>query len=464
MKAKEEHIMSNQDTVMAMRSYFNSGATLPLEERKKNLLAIKHLLLKYRTKFDEAFKEDYNKCEFDVLSTEFFLVLSECEFQIKHLKKFTKIRRAHPDIINFPSKGYLMQEPYGVVLIMAPWNYPLQLALEPLMGAIAAGNVAIIKPASYAAHVSQVIFDMFKELNNPNLVSVVLGGREQNQDLLEQRFDYIFFTGGATVGRLVLEKAAVHLTPVSLELGGKSPCIVDSDANIDLAARRIVWGKFLNAGQTCVAPDYIYVHASVHDAFLAKVKEYIKKFFYVDGKISDNFPHLINDKHVAKVSGFLDPSKTVAGGHLEGRLLEPTVLDKVTWDDKCMQEEIFGPIMPILTFTDLDATLKIINSKEKPLAFYYFTNNKKKGKRVLALSPFGGGCLNETIMHMTNSNLPFGGVGRSGMGSYHGLASFRTFSHQKSVLVKGRLELDVKYPPYTKGNLNILKKLSKIKD
>jgi aldehyde dehydrogenase (NAD+) len=446
-------------TVGEMRSYFNSGATLPLPERKKNLRKIKALLLKYRERFNEAFQADYNKGEFDVLTTEFFLVLSECDYQIKHLKAFTKAKRVRTSLFTFPSKGYRLQEPYGVILIMAPWNYPFQLALEPLLGALAAGNCCLIKPASYAAHVSKTIADLFEEFGQPGLVSVVLGGREENQALLDQRFDYIFFTGGATVGRVVLEKAAVHLTPVSLELGGKSPCLVDEDADLEVAARRIVWGKFLNAGMTCVAPDYLYVHEKVHDQFVEAVLRHIKAFYYEDGKLSADFPHIINEKHLAKVTSFLQASKIIWGGKVEGLAMEPTVLDRVTWDDPCMKEEIFGPIMPILTFSDLDSALKTINSQEKPLAFYYFSKNLKKARSVMALSPFGGGCINDTIMYLTSNELPFGGVGRSGMGHYHGQASFTTFSHEKSVLVKGHAELMLKYPPYTAKKLAFVKKL-----
>lgn len=453
------------ELVAEQRGYFASNKTWDIDERRKNLQEIKRLLIKYRPQFNEAFKADYNKCEFDVLATEMYLVLMECDYQIKHLKKLTKAKRVKTSIMNFPSKGYLLQEPYGVCLIIAPWNYPLQLALEPLMGCIAAGNTALIKPASAAAHVSQVMADMFKEFNKPGLVNVILGSHQENADLLDQKYDYIFFTGGAVTGREILAKAAPNLTPVSLELGGKSPCIIDEDADIDVAARRAVWGKFLNAGQTCVAPDYFYVHAKVHDAFIEGVKKYIKEFFYDEkGVISPNFPHLISDKHVAKVTAFLDPAKVVVGGHVDGRLLEPTVMDKVTWDDKVMSDEIFGPIMPILTFDNLDEALKVINSKDKPLAFYYFSQDKKKAKRVMAMSPFGGGCYNDTIMHLTNDDLPFGGVGRSGMGSYHGEKSFRTFSHQKSVLAKGRAEVKIKYPPYNQKKLNLLKMLAGIKD
>ena len=457
--------MEIEQLVINQRNYYNSGATLAIKQRIENLKKIKTLLLKYRLKFNDAFKKDFNKCDFDVLSTEFYLVLSECEYQIKHVKHLTKPKKVKTNIINFPSKGYLLQEPYGVALIMAPWNYPLQLALEPLMGAIAAGNTAIIKPASYASNVSQVIFDMFEEFGNPNLISVVLGGREQNQALLDQKFDYIFFTGGDTVGKIVLEKAAKWLTPVSLELGGKSPCIVDFDADVDLAAKRIVWGKFLNAGQTCVAPDYICVHESIHDEFLEKVVSYIKKYYYDEnGKLSTDFPFLINAKHLEKVISFLDKKKIVFGGNLNGLCLEPTVMDGVTWSDQIMQQEIFGPVMPIIVFQNIDDLLSTINLKDKPLAFYYFSKNSRKCKKVMALSPFGGGCVNDTIMHLTNDNLPFGGVGRSGMGSYHGAQSFRTFSHQKSVLVKGKIELNTKYPPIHSNDERLLKKIGKIKD
>ena len=454
-----------KELVEAQRAYFVSGKTWDLEERIANLKEIKRLILKYRKKFDAAFLADFNKGEFDVLSTEMYLVLDECDYQIKHLRSNSKPKRVATSIFNFPSAGYLMQEPYGVCLIIAPWNYPFQLALAPLMGCLAAGNTALIKPASAAANVSQVLADMFLEFNKPELVTVILGSHQENADLLDQKYDYIFFTGGATTGREILAKAAPNLTPVSLELGGKSPCIIDEDADVDLAAKRAVWGKFLNAGQTCVAPDYFYVHEKIHDAFVSCVKKYIKEFFYDgQGHLTPDFPHLISDRHVAKVTAFLDPSKVIIGGHLEGRLLEPTVMDHVTWDDKVMSDEIFGPILPIIYFSDLPTALATINSKEKPLAFYYFSRDKQKAKRVMALSPFGGGCVNDTIMHVTSEKLPFGGVGRSGMGRYHGRKTFETFSHEKSVLVKGRPEINVKYPPYNERKLRVLKWLSHIKD
>ncbi len=450
-------------TVEAQRLYFASGATRPLEARRANLRKMRDLLIAYRQRFEEAFAADFNKQPFDVLATEYYPLLEEFAYQLKHLSRLAKPRRVPTSLMNFPSKGYRLQEPYGVVLIMAPWNYPLQLALEPLAGALAAGNCALIKPASYSAHVSATIAALVSEFGNPGLVSVVLGGREENQALLDQRFDYIFFTGGETVGREVLAKASVHLTPATLELGGKSPCLVDADADIDLAARRIVWGKYLNAGMTCVAPDYVYVSEAIHDEFVAKVIACIKKFYYPNGSLSPDFPRIINEKHLAKLKGFLDPSKIVWGGKIDGLSLEPTVLDGVSWDDACMKEEIFGPILPLLTFTDLETALASINEKEKPLAFYYFSRNKKKAKRVLALSSFGGGAYNDTVMQMVEPNLPFGGVGRSGMGAYHGAASFRTFSHEKAILVRGRAEISLKYPPHTERKLGLLKRFFRLK-
>lgn len=456
--------MEINEIVLKQRQYFNSYQTYDVEFRLTILKEIKELLIKYNSKFKEAFLKDFNKCEFDYLSTEMLLVMQELNYMIKHIKKLTKVKKVRTSIINFPSKGYIIPEPYGVVLIMAPWNYPLQLTLEPLMGAIAAGNCVVLKPASYTSHVSQVIYDMFLELNRPELIHVVLGGRKENQDLLDQKFDYIFFTGGETVGRLVLEKAAVHLTPVSLELGGKSPCIVNEDADIDLAAKRIVWGKYLNAGQTCVAPDYICVHNSIHDAFIEKVKYYIKKFYYQDEKLTNNFPHLINEKHLEKVTSFIDGKKVIIGGRHNGLCLEPTVMDNVDFADKVMQEEIFGPIMPIICFDNLIELLRIINLKDKPLAFYFFSKDKELADLVFKTSFYGGGCFNDCIMHLTNDNLPFGGVGKSGMGSYHGKKSFDTFTHYKSLLFKNKKELNLKYPPYTKFKFKVLKKMIGIKD
>lgn len=446
------------DIVKKQREYYFLGYTKDIKERKSNLIAIKNLILKHQKEIFEAFKLDFNKCEFDVISTELMMIIDECDYMIKNINKLSKRKRIKTSLVSFPSKGYIYQEPYGVVLIMAPWNYPLLLSLTPLFGAIAAGNTVILKPASYTSNVSNVIYEIFKEFNKPELISVVLGDRNVNQTLLDQRFDYIFFTGGINVGKIVLEKASKYLTPVTLELGGKSPCIVDKSADISLAAKRITWGKYLNAGQTCVAPDYICVHKDIKQNFINKCLEYIDKYYYKDNKINDNFPYLINDKHYQKILSLIDKENIITNGKYDSRLFEPMILDNIYFSSKIMQEEIFGPIMPIIEYENIDEIISKISLKEKPLALYLFTKDNSLVKKIINKISFGGGCINDTIMHLTNRNLPFGGVGFSGMGSYHGKKSFETFSHSKSILIKGKYEIDMKYPPYDEKKLKLIKK------
>jgi aldehyde dehydrogenase (NAD+) len=455
--------MDIKEIVDFQREYFYSGKTLDVNVRLNNLRKLKSLMYKYRIMLNEAFITDYNKSEFDVLGTEFFITIEEIDFMIKHVKKLAKAKKVGTAIVNFPSKGYLLQEPYGVALIVAPWNYPLQLTICPLVGAIAAGNTVVLKPSNYCPTVSQVLYKMLGEFDQ-GLISVVLGGRKENTELFDQRFDFIFFTGGDVVGRLLMAKAAANLTPVALELGGKSPAIIDEDADLNVAAKRLAWGKFLNAGQTCVAPDHFYVHKNVKDEFVKKLIEVVKQYYYHDGKLDGDFPFIINDKHVERITGLIQADKLVFGGKINGRQLEPTIMVDVKETDPVMQEEIFGPVLPILTFDNLNELLEMQKRKEKPLAFYYFSKNKAKAQRIMQLMPYGGGCINDSIMHLTNDKLPFGGVGRSGMGHYHGKESFYTFSHQKSVLVKGKQELNVKYPPVTKGKLKMFKFLAKVKD
>ena len=451
-----------KEVVNKQRAYFLAGNTLNINNRISTLKRIKENLFKYQEEIKEAFILDFNKCEFDVLSTEFLSVISEIDYMIKNIKKFSKKKRVKSNLVNIPSRGYLYYEPYGVVLVMAPWNYPLQLSLVPLIGAIASGNTVVLKPSNYSYNVSQVINKVFNDFD-PGLIKVVLGGRNENTALLDCQFDYIFFTGGDVVGRLVMEKASRYLTPVSLELGGKSPCIVTKSCDINLAAKRITWGKYLNSGQTCVAPDYILVHKDVHDEFIKWVKEWIKKFYYVDDKITSDFPYIINDKHVERLKGLIDPDKVVFGGNINGRLIEPIIMDNVSYSDNIMQEEIFGPIMPIITYEDLNEVVDDLKKRPHPLALYLFTKDKKERDLVFNNVAFGGGCLNDCIIHLTNDRLPFGGVGRSGMGSYHGKKSFLTFSHEKSIFVKGKMELDVKYPPHKENKLKLIKKFAKMK-
>ena len=453
-----------EEIVQKQRDYYFEGHTRSLQVRRDTLKKLRKVLLDMHDEIYKAFMLDFNKCEFDVISTEYSLVIQEIDYMLRHLRGFMKPKRVATSLVNVISSGYIYKEPYGVTLVMSPWNYPLQLSMVPVVASLASGNTVVLKPSKYAWNISLVLQKIASNFD-PRLFSVVVGGREENQALLNQKFDFIFFTGGDDVGRVVLEKASQHLTPVVLELGGKSPCVVTNDADIDLAAKRITWGKYLNAGQTCVAPDHVYVHESVKDKFISKVIGYIQNFYFQNGTITDDFPSIINDKHVERLVGLIDSSKVVFGGHVnkERRLIEPTIMDNVNLDDAIMKEEIFGPIMPILSFTSIDALIEEFKTQEKPLAFYLFTSNGKEAKRIMDLVSFGGGCINDTIMHLTNDRLPFGGVGRSGMGSYHGKKSFDTFTHEKSVLKKAKIELPLKYPPYTIGKMKFIKWFFKIK-
>lgn len=450
------------DIVDRQRCLYNSCCTLSYAFRRSMLLKLKESLINNKDYILKCFVLDYNKNEFDAITTEYGMVMMELDYMLKNLSKFMKIKKVKTEITNFPSKGRIYKEPYGVCLIMSPWNYPLQLTLVPLIASIATGNTSVVKPSNYSYNVSlaiQKVLDVFDD----EYITTVLGGRDANQALLEQRWDFIFFTGGDVVGRLVMEKASKYLTPVALELGGKSPCIVCDDCNIDRACKRIVWGKFLNAGQTCVAPDYILVQENIKEAFISKTKEYIQKFFYENGVLNEDFPYIINDKHVERLKKLIDKEKLVWGGKNNERSFEPTVLDNVSFDDLVMQEEIFGPIMPIISFKEINEIVDKLHTLDKPLALYLFTNDKVKQNIIMNNVSFGGGCINDCIMHLTNANLPFGGVGKSGMGSYHGKKSFETFSHYKSVLVKNKVEIDLKYPPYTEKKLKIISKIMKCK-
>ncbi len=436
--------------VASQRAYFQSGKTLPVEYRIEMLKKLREAVARQEAAIAAALKADLNKTPFEAYMTETGMVLDELGYAIKHTASWARTKRVRTPLAQFSARSFIMPEPYGVALIMSPWNYPFSLCLTPLIGAIAAGNCAIVKPSAYAPNVSRLLATMLGALFPADYVAVVEGGREENKALLEQRFDYIFFTGSVSVGRYVMECASRNLTPVSLELGGKSPVIVEKSADIPLAAKRVAFGKYLNAGQTCIAPDYVLVQAEIRDAFVAAVKEAVAAFYPNDD--STAMATLVNDKHFARVMGLIKPEKVVFGGGGDAvrRFIEPTLMQDVTWDDPVMQEEIFGPVLPVLTYTDLDDALQKIIARPKPLALYLFTGDKAVEKKVLSRVSFGGGCVNDTIIHVATHHMPFGGVGDSGMGGYHGKRSFDTFTHYKSIVKKHTfMDMPIRYLPYT---------------
>ena len=434
------------------RAYYRSGATIPVNFRIEQLKKLYASVKKYQNEINDALKSDLGKSHYEGFMCESGLVLTEISYMIKHTRKFAKRKTVATPLAQFHSHSYKQPVPYGNTLIMTPWNYPFLLTLDPLADAIAAGNTAIVKPSAYSPETSKIVEKIIKECFSPEYVAVVTGGRAENQALLDQKFDFIFFTGSQAVGKEVLRRAAEHLTPAVLELGGKSPCIVDASANIKLAAKRIVWGKYLNCGQTCVAPDYILCESSVKDEFVKAVIAEIKKQYGDDPLKNKDYGKIINEKHFARLCGLIDESKVVIGGNANPDTCQiaPTVMDNVNYDDAVMGEEIFGPIMPIITFDDFDAVVDELKTKDKPLALYLFTSNKKHVKRVTAELSYGGGCINDVVIHLATSNMGFGGVGESGMGAYHGKDGFDAFSHYKSIVDKKTwLDLPMRYQPFT---------------
>ncbi len=454
--------MNITEIVQAQRTFFRTGETLPIKYRLQALKTLKKAIQTHEKELLDALHTDLGKSEMEAYMCEVGLTISEINYISARLRRWARNKRVCTPLANFPAKSFTVQEPYGVTLIMSPWNYPVLLTLEPLVGAIAAGNCCVLKPSDYSPATSKVIASLIAEIFPPEYVTVVTGGRKENADLLEQHFDYIFFTGGVTVGKLVMEKAAQHLTPITLELGGKSPCIVDKTANIPLAARRIVFGKYLNCGQTCIAPDYVLIDEAVHDEFVACVKKEIMAMYTTNPLTFAAYGKIINRKHFDRILGLIDSAKVVYGGksNPETLQIEPTILDNVIPEDAVMQEEIFGPIMPIIVKSQesgaknqdsfVDWAIDFIRNHPAPLALYIFTNDKKTEKRFLQTVQFGGGCVNDTIMHLATSEMAFGGIGNSGMGSYHGKKSFETFSHEKSIVKKSQwLDLPIRYQPYT---------------
>jgi aldehyde dehydrogenase (NAD+) len=443
------------------KNYFNTHATLSVGFRVLQLRRLKLQISAYYDQILTAFKKDLNKKEFDVVSTELGLVMDELNFMIKHLKGFAKPKRVHTSIFNFPSHGYKIREPYGCVLIASPWNYPFQLTMIPVIAAIAGGNTLVVKPSRSTPNVTNVIKKMLSIFDEEYVY--VVTKEDEIAELFDSRFDFIFYTGSTTKAKELMEKQGKYLTPMILELGGKSPCVVDSDANIDLSAKRIVWGKFLNAGQTCVAPDYVLLHSSIKDEWLEAAKKYTQKFFYDGEELSGDFVKVVSKTALDRLQSYIDPKKIYFGGKAHGQILEPTILVDVKKEDPVMQQEIFGPIMPVLEFNDFEEELKKLANEEHPLAFYYFGNNKDKIEKAKIFLGYGGGAINDTIMHLSEKNLPFGGFGNSGMGSYHGKQSFLSFTHEKSVLVKSnRFDINLKYPPATARKTRIIKRIFKI--
>lgn len=442
------------------REFFRSGVTLPPIYRIEHLRRLRETICANEGKITEALKSDLGKSGFESYMCEVGLVLEEIRYMLKYACGLSKPRSVSTPLHQFAAKSYIQPEPYGNVLIMSPWNYPFLLTMGPLVDALAAGNTAVIKPSAYSPATSRVIQELVEACFDPAYVAVVTGGRAENQALLEEKFQYIFFTGSQSVGKVVMEKAAQHLTPVTLELGGKSPCIVDETADLKLAARRIVFGKFLNCGQTCVAPDYVWVHESVKEPLIRLIFEQIRVQYGEHPLENPNYGKIISARHFERLLSLIDPKKVVMGGIWDAQRLKiaPTVLDSVTWEDAVMGQEIFGPVLPIMTFTELEDVISQLQGKDTPLALYFFSRHRPSIESVTQRIPYGGGCINDTIIHLATTAMGFGGVGESGMGSYHGKTGFDTFSHMKSIVDKKTwIDLPMRYQPYKKTYEKLLR-------
>ena len=452
--------LSSTDTIAKQYDFFNTGETKNTAFRLRQLKTLRQAIIEHEAKIFEALKADLRKPVVEAYSSEILIVIKEIDYAIKRLKLWTKPKQAATSWQMFPSSAKSYPEPLGVVLIIGAWNYPVQLNILPLVGAIAAGNCAVIKPSEMAPHTSRVIAEIIEKHFAPEYITVVEGGVETSQKLLKEKFNHIFFTGGKAIGKIVMEEAAKHLTPVTLELGGKSPCIVDIESDLQISARRITWGKFFNAGQSCVAPDYLLVNKRIKENLLNNLEKCLKEFYGDRPASSPNYARIINQKHYERLVKFLEGDIWIGGeSNPDEYYIAPTVIDNVSWEDPVMEEEIFGPILPVIEYTDISEAIALINSRQKPLALYLFSKNKNLQKRVLQETSSGGVCINDTMKHLFVSSLPFGGVGESGIGSYHGKASFDTFSHYKSVLHRSFLfDLKLLYAPY-EGKLPWLRRL-----
>ena len=453
-------IMNYADILQQQKTFFNTHATKDLDFRKAQLQKLKKLVKSNEKLLYDAIYQDFGKSEFETFGTEISFVYKDIDYYLKNLKSFAKPKSVLTNIVNQMGSSKIVFEPLGNCLVIGAWNYPYQLTLTPVIAAIAAGNTCVIKPSELPENTMKAMAKLINENFDPQFLYVVEGGVEETTAILKLRFDKIFFTGSPRVGKIVYKAAAEHLTPVTLELGGKSPAFVTEKADLQIAAKRIVWGKFINAGQTCVAPDYLYVAENIKAKFLKVLIEEIKKRNYTDNV--DHYCKIINERNFDRLEKMIDREKVVFGGETnrEKRYISPTVLDHVTWEDAVMQEEIFGPILPILTYKNLETAMQTVVEGEKPLSAYLFSNDAKEQELFTEKLSFGGGCINDTLMHLSNDRLPFGGVGNSGIGNYHGKFGFEAFSHQKAILKKSNyLEPELKYPPYSDAKLNILKKL-----
>lgn len=453
--------MAFVEIVNAQRSFFQSQATKPLNFRITQLRRMRECIVQHEEEIYAAIHADFGKSQFDTLTTEIAFSLKELDNYIKLLPKFIKPQRVSTNLINLPGKSRIYHEPLGVCLVIGAWNYPFQLALLPAIAALAAGNTVIIKPSELAPNTAKLLEKLINSNFPAHYAHVVQGDVAQTTELLKQRFDHIFFTGSPGVGKIIYEAAAKRLTPVTLELGGKSPAIVTSSANLKIAAKRIVWGKFLNAGQTCIAPDFVLVHRSVAKVFLKEIAANLDDFQYTAQ--APHYTRIINKKHFKRLESLIGEKKPYYGNikqlNIEQLYFPPIILADTQWEDACMQEEIFGPILPVIYFEDYDEILEKLSSLEKPLASYLFSDSAIEKEKFTTQFSFGGGCINDTIMHISNSNLPFGGVGNSGMGNYHGKYSLETFSHRKSIFIKPKWEPALKYPPYTATKFKLIKRL-----
>jgi len=457
--------MEIKGLVNEQKKYFQKGEQLNISFRKQNLIKLKRIVKDNEQEIINAIKKDLHKSEFESYLSEIAMVYEEINMHLKNIRKWSKRKRIKSSFMFFPSKNYIVKEPYGTVLIIGPFNYPFQLVILPLIGAIAAGNTVIIKPSENTENTSRLIEKMINENFDEEYIKVVGAneGKECVEELLEQDFNYIFFTGSIKVGKIIMEKASKRLIPVTLELGGKSPCIIDKDANLNKAAKRIVWGKLLNSGQTCVAPDYLFIHNEVKDEFLKLVIKEFKLQYGENIKESPDYPRIISKREISRLSKYLEDGNVYYGGNYDEETLyfEPTILTEVKIESSVLAEEIFGPIFPVMTFNNLDEVITYVNKGDKPLALYYFSEDKNNIEKVIRETYSGGVTINDTILHVGVTNLPFGGVGTSGMGSYHGKKSFDTFTHEKGIVERGTyVEFSFRFAPF-KGKINLLRKVMK---